>query len=186
MSSVCTSVCSHLWTFTFNILLREKFSNLIYGNATSYSVLLCAFSHMAFNVRPKLWASENRRAHQSQIIHNDRLLIEQQNGNGYLLISQVGPLHPVAHAQVNSLTGGVGDSTDDTFAVLLNSTLLDSLVGRTLTGLPIELMPRIPRRTTTAVVCSSVLSLSLRPLPSYFDGFCKMKYKKSNHFENHR
>lgn len=96
----------------------------------------------------------------------------------YSLISQVDPVHPVAHVQMNSLTGGVGDNTDDTFALLLNKTLLDSLVGRTLTGLPIELIPRIPRRTTTAVVCSSVLSPSFRPLLSYFVGFYNKFPKK--------
>lgn len=114
---------------------------------------------------------------------------QKPKGEWYLLISQVGPVHPVAHVQVNSLTGGVGDNIDDIFALLLNKTLLDSLVGRTLTGLPIELIPRIPRRTTTAVVCSSVLSPSFRPLPSYFVGFCGEtdtqseieREKKTNH-----
>lgn len=102
-----------------------------------------------------------------EIIHK-----RQRFAARYLLISQVGPVHPVAHVHMNSLTGGVGDNADDTFALLLNKTLLDSLVGRILTGLPIELIPRIPRRTTTAVVCSSVLSPSLLPLLSYLVGFC--------------
>lgn len=106
---------------------------------------------------------------------NGRLAVRQCSASIYLLISQVGPVHPVAHVQVNSLTGGVDDNTDDTFALLLfNKTLFDSLAGRILTGLPIELIPRIPRRTTTAVVCSMALSPSLRPLLlSYFVGFCK-------------
>lgn len=85
----------------------------------------------------------------------------------YLLISHVGPVHPVAHVHTNSLTGGV----DDTFTLPSNK-LLASLLGRALTGLPIELIPRIPR-TTTAVVCSRMLcSVSLRALPSYFTGSC--------------
>lgn len=81
-----------------------------------------------------------------------------------LLISQVGPVHPVAHVHINSLTCGwiIGDNADAALTLLLNKMLFASLVARTLTGLPIELMPRIPRRTTTAVVCSGiVLSPSL-------------------------
>lgn len=81
-----------------------------------------------------------------------------------LLISQVGPVHPVAHVHKNSLTGGV----DGTLMLLLNSTLFESLVGRILTGFPIELIPRIPR-TTTAVVCSNRLcSFSFRTFSLLF------------------
>lgn len=100
--------------------------------------------------------------------------MQLENDKCYLLISHVGPVHPLAHVQVNSLTGGVDDNIGDNFSLLLlllNKTLLDSLIGRTLTGFPIELIPRIPRRTTTGVVCSSVLLPVFRPLLSYFVGF---------------
>lgn len=83
-----------------------------------------------------------------------------------LLISHVGPVHPVGHVHINSFSCIIGE----TF-VLPSNALLASLIGLMLTGLPIELIPRIPR-ITTAVVCSKIFfSVSFRDVPSYFVGF---------------
>lgn len=118
----------------------------------------------------------------SRIIHKSNAAILKWKC--YLLISQLGPVHPFAHAQVNSLTGGVDDNIGDIFSLLFSKTLLDSLIGRALTGFPIELIPRIPRRTTTGVVCSSVLLPTFRPLLSYFVGFWNKIERKMNNHEN--
>lgn len=100
----------------------------------------------------------------------------------HLLISQVDPLHPVAHVQTNSLTCDVdGNNAEGTLTLLLNKMLFDSLVGRMLTGFPIELIPRIPRRTTTAVVCSRcVFSFSL------LIGFYKITHKQTKRRQKFR
>lgn len=72
------------------------------------------------------------------------------------LISHVGPVHPVEQEHTKSLTDGVGG-----VLIAAKMTLLASVVLGRFTGLPIELMPRMPR-ITTAVVCSRIASGSLR------------------------
>lgn len=79
----------------------------------------------------------------------------------HLLISHVGPVHPVAHTHENSLSGGVVGAL-----IVPNSAVLDWPTS----FLSIELIPRIPR-IPTAVVCSMrIFSISFRALLSYFVG----------------
>lgn len=73
-------------------------------------------------------------------------MMKQNKEKKNLLISHVGPVHPVEQLQVNSLTAGAGKF----FNVLLGS------LGLLETGLPIdELLPCIPRITITAFVFNS-------------------------------
>lgn len=93
------------------------------------------------------------------------------NTHIYLLISHVGPVHPVEHVHTNSLTGGA-----DGVLAPPKMTLFASRIGRALTGFPIELMPRIPRITTALVVCSSDdggFWACLRVSDVYFMGSCR-------------
>lgn len=70
----------------------------------------------------------------------------------YLLISHVAPVHPVEQVHRNSLVGGAFDAWLFGWPI---SMLRTSTPGRC--GLPIELMPCMPRTTTTGVVVWSTL-----------------------------
>lgn len=80
----------------------------------------------------------------------------------HLLISHVGPVHPVAHTHENSLSCGVVGA----LMLVLNSGVLNWPTS----FLSVALIPRIPR-IPTAVVCSKRLfAVSFRALLSYFVG----------------
>lgn len=90
----------------------------------------------------------------------------------HLLISHVGPVHPVAHAHENSLRGGVVG----TLAAPPNTAVPDWPTS----FLSAALIPRIPR-IPTAVVCSMrIFSVSFRALLSYFVGSYALATRKSN------
>lgn len=201
ISSICYMLCSSQPQQQQNSKWKKTFFDWVWEMVTSFvRSLELLLEFIRIGCRKNIDNKTSQQMWMKRKLHTQKSLIKiqskwplgsvcvcvtMQRALIYLLISQVGPVHPVAHVQVNSLTGGVDDSTDDTFALLLfNKTLLDSLVGLILAGLPIELIPRIPRRTTTAVVCSIALSPSLRPLLlSYFVGFCERERVHNTHIK---